>query len=460
MVGDDNLEMGLKLYENQHCQLSLPLSPWEWILQNVKTLDATGGIKPFPDYPFASRLVEGLLDHRILIVAKSRQMMATWTVAATTLYRALFETPGIYLFLSKGARDSKELVKRLKIMVTNLPSDLRDQIKIKAEEVTFANESRIISLPATEFAPRMYSPSGVFWDEMAFTPKSEGIWTSLKPAIDSGGSFVGISTPNGCDNIFHQLFIDKSNGFGKLKLHYDEHPLRGEAWQAEARKGLSVARWKQEYEIDFSILADRVFDEFDPEKHIIHEKFDPVQVEGRIYRGIDFGYRHPYVVWVHQAISGELTLFDELEGSDLTVDELADEIKRVDARNGITESDVKLSACDPAGASATDSGLSAVERLGRIGIKLIHRPSEINTGVDLLKSQLLDAAGVVRLRFTANCQQTIEHLRHYRWGKDGEKPVKGEGHDHAVDALRYLVVNLKGRKPAGWSGAKVMGVGR
>jgi len=175
------------------------------MLEFVKTLDATGGIKPFPNYEFAHRVVEGLLRERILIVAKSRQMMATWTVAAVTLHRALYDSPGLYLFLSKGARDSSELVKRLRIMVANLPGDLKEGIKIKSGEAEFPNGSRIISLPATEFAPRMHSPSGVFWDEMAFTANSEGIWASLKPAIDSGGSFVGVSSPNGTDNIFHAL---------------------------------------------------------------------------------------------------------------------------------------------------------------------------------------------------------------------------------------------------------------
>ena len=436
-----------------------PQAAWKWILENIKTLDAVGGLKPFPNYDFARRLVEALCAERILIVAKSRQMMATWTVLAVTVYRALFNDAGIYLFLSKGARDSGELIKRMKTIVRMLPEEEGQGIKVTKEEVVFPTGVRIISLPATEFAPRMHSPTCVFWDELAFTPKAEDIWTSVKPAVDSGGAFIGVSTPNGSDNLFHRLFTE-NNGFGKLRLHYCEHPRRDEAWKLEAMRGMSIPHWRQEYEVDFNVFADRVFDEYDPDVHILRTPFNPLTAGGHIYRGIDFGYRHPYVVWASLSPMGEMTIFDEWEGENATVEELAQAISRVDARNGIRESNVVFSGCDPAGAACADVGVSAVERLGGMGFKLAYRTSGISAGVDLIKSLLKDAAGTVRLRFAARAEATIFHFTHYRWDKNGDKPDKGDGHDHAVDALRYLIINLFGRKPVNWSGAMVRGAAR
>ena len=204
-------------------------------------------MKPFPDYPFIRRLVDALDAHRILVMAKSRQMMATWTVSAFVLHRVFHQPPGIYLFLSKGQRDSQELLKRLRVMAENLPDSQGEDVRIMENEARFPSGSRIISLPATEYAPRMHSPALVFWDKMAFTPYSEGIWAAVKPAVDSGGAFVGVSTPNGTDNVFYTLFSDPANGFGKLKLHWSEHPLRDAVWRAEAARGLSDMRWRQEY---------------------------------------------------------------------------------------------------------------------------------------------------------------------------------------------------------------------
>ncbi|MBM3327397.1 MAG: hypothetical protein FJY65_10585 [Calditrichaeota bacterium] len=432
---------------------------WEWIRGNIRTLDAVGGVKPFPDYPFLEEFVAAMCNRRILIVAKSRQMMATWTVAAVMLYQALFDRPGLYLFLSKGARDSNELVKRLRVIARHLPKEYQAEVKIKEGEASFSNGSRIISLPATEYAPRMHSPTGVFWDEMAFTERSEGIWAAVKPAVDSGGRFVGVSTPNGTDNMFHRLFSDNENGFGKLTLHYQQHPLRDEKWLKRAQKGLSEARWRQEYEIDFNVLAERVYSEFDPELHILPQPYIWRTGAGRTYRSIDFGYRHPYILWAQGLPGGELIIFDEWEGEDATVEEMMKAVRRIDSRHSIEEDAIEWTACDPAGAAVSDEGLSAVARLMRAGFKVQYRKSEVMTGVELVKTLLKDAAGRVRLKFAPNCRMTLEHIRHYRWKSKADTPAKDDGHDHSMDALRYLVVNLMdGRKPA-WSGAKVMGVG-
>ncbi|MCF7810919.1 hypothetical protein K9N50_08010 [bacterium] len=441
--------------KNQESRINIVLS---WIQDNIRTMDATGGFKAFPDYPFIRNLIDALCDNRILIVCKSRQMMATWTVSAWMLYRAIHDEPGLYLMLSKGARDSQELLRRLKIIADNLPEDTKELVTVKRKEVEFKSGSRILSLPATEEAPRMHSPSAVFWDEMAFTPYTEGIWTAVKPAIDSGGSFIGVSTPNGTDNVFYHLYTDKSNGFGKARLHWREHPLRDNAWMMEAKRGLSEARWKQEYELDFSSLADRVYDEFDFHDHVLDKPFRWRRGSGRTYRGIDFGYRHPYVIWLHQDPDGKMTVFDEWEGFDAKVDEMMNAIKKIDAEHGVSEDDIYFSGCDPAGAAMSDIGISPVERMREKGFKLVYRTSEIMTGVELVKSLLRDAAGNINLRFSPNAKRTIHHLQHYRWDPNHDKPVKDNYHDHAADALRYLIVNLMETKRNNWSGAMVAGV--
>ena len=428
------------------------------MLQNLHTQDNVGGEKPFPDYGFARELVAELCRHRILLVAKSRQMLATWTVCGFLLHRALNDPPGVQLWLSKGARDTKELVKRLGIMVRHLPKEAREGVTVLRTEVSFPGGTRILSLPATEFAARMHSPSVVFWDEMAFTPGSEGIWAAVKPAVDSGGSFIGVSTPNGTDNAFYRLYSDPATGFGAIKLHYKQHPERDEAWEAEARRGLSEARWRQEYEVDFEVLADRVYDEFEPNRHVLQEPFIWRRDAGRTFRGIDFGYRRPYVVWAQQSPDGNLVIFAEWEGDDATVDRMAAAIREVDDRWGIREEDVTWSGCDPAGAARSDRGISPVERLKQLGFKLIFRPSEIMTGVELMKSLLKDATGEMRLRFAGGVERTLYHLRHYRWEEGTEHPLKDGEHDHAMDALRYLIVNLWGQKPVSPAGARVVGV--
>lgn len=433
---------------------------WNWILCHIKTLDTVGGIKPFPDYSFLYELAKALFANRILIVAKSRQMLATWMICAWILYRMIHDDPGVYILLSKGNRETKELIKRLKIMVWNLPLNIRDHepgITVKAAEIACGNDSRLIALPATEDTVRMHSPTAIFWDEMAFTPYSEGIWSGVRPALDTGGSFYGVSTPNGTDNIFFKLWNDDKNHFGKHSMHWKEHPLRDQDWKENAQKGLSTARWKQEYEIDFQVLENRVYSDFNPTIHLLPHPYRWDPHSGRTARGIDFGYRHPYVIWAQLLRNGEIVIFDEWEGKDATIEDLERAIRVIDEKHGLTESKVSFTAVDPAGAARSDTGISSVDRLKRSGFKLVWRSSQIMTGIEHVSSLIKDASGKIRLRFSSNVTRTIHHLKHYRWDSAGVLPLKDNEHDHAMDALRYLIINMLEDKGNCWTGAMVKG---
>jgi hypothetical protein len=60
----------------------------------------------------------------------------------------------------------------------------------------------------------------------------------------------------------------------------------------------------------------------------------------------------------------------------------------------------------------------------------------------MIRARLRPASGPPRLFIHARCARLIESLERFRYTKDSpysEVPLKGEGYDHAVDALRYLV---------------------
>jgi hypothetical protein len=262
-------------------------SPWSFMTEQVKTLDPRQGIRAFPDYPFVQQLVYAAHENRFLLVPKSRQMFVTWTILAYFLWRAMFKGPGIYLFLSRNERCAEELITRARIMLDNLPVFMRPDLSANSrQEIAFGKlGSRIFSLPATPDGPRMYSPSGVFWDEMAFTPYDKQIWSALQPALMSGGRFVGVSSSGGARNFFADMVKDTPpnlnsktpptpsvNGgeqespsvYGGTKggsenslfhihrIHYTMHPERAnDEWKQMAGMGLSELQWQREQEINF-----------------------------------------------------------------------------------------------------------------------------------------------------------------------------------------------------------------
>ncbi|MDD5088956.1 MAG: hypothetical protein PHI18_09195, partial [bacterium] len=439
--------------------------PWRFLTAHVVTQDPKRGALAYPDYPYLRELIQAGERHKFLLVPKSRQMMVTWTMVACTIWRALLRGPGVYLFLSRNERCAEELLTRVRFILDRLPDSMRPRLARSArEEIAFAGlDSRILSLPATPDTPRMYSPSGVFWDEMAFTPYDEEIWSALKPALDSGGRFVGVSSSGGALNLFARmvtsemtnkeychsghgaasssLIASRSSLFHIHRIHYLQHPeKKSEEWKRNAARGLSATRWKQEQEISFETTSDLVYDCFDSQRHILREEWK-VRPDWEIFRALDFGFRHPFVLWIQRSPENEFIVFDEWSGENRTTDEMREAIRNVDLLHGISEERVRFSACDPAGAAAQDSGLSPVDILRATGMKLRYRSSRIAPGIECVRRAFLDAAGKTSLRISPRCRSLLADLGRYRWAAGRDEPLKDGLCDHSMDALRYFFVN-------------------
>ncbi|MCL4305530.1 hypothetical protein KJZ99_06425 [bacterium] len=426
-------------------------SPWRFLTSHVQTQDPAHGTRAFPDFDYLRELIHAAQTHRYLLVPKSRQMMVTWSMVALFLWRALFKQPGVYLFLSRNERCAEELLERARFILSHLPAVMRPKLATNNKsELEFAGlHSRLLSLPATPDGPRMYSPTAVFWDEMAFTPFDSHIWTALQPALQSGGSFVGVSSSGGAHNLFARMISDcaavpeakTSQNFHIHRIHYSLHPQRDARWKRDAARGLSQAAWEREQEISFDSSEDLVYSEFDPVVHILKDEFHP-RKDWPLYRSIDFGYRKPFVLWLQRIPSGEYIVFSEWEGRDATTEAMHAALLRTDLLFGLHEYDFTWTSCDPSGAAAQDSGISPVDFLVRNGLKLRFRSSKILPGVERVKSALRDASGKVSLLISPRCEKLIRDLARYRWAANKEEPLKDGDSDHSLDALRYFFVNL------------------
>jgi hypothetical protein len=429
--------------------VTLPDEGFPAFLKQCRSFDpAFDGPRPLPaHWEYVRRLADRVQQKDRVIVLKSRQMMVTWIGCAWMLYRTLTGGPGIHLLLSKEERSAKELLTRVRVLWDHLPDDYHDlPVKSSSTALTIPSlDGRLLSLPASPYAVRGLSPKTVFWDEMAFTPNDDEIWAAVKPAVDSGGSLLGVSTPNGPSGVFARLVQGVEEGFAVERFHYTDHPDRGtDAWQKKARAGLSEARWRREQELSFEGGEGAVYDQFEETVHLYHDThaLSGDRTGSLLLRGLDFGYRTPAVVWAELRADSTIRVFDALVGSKWPVHQLITEIRAVDARHGLTEDDFAWTAVDPAGAAKHDEGISSVERLHEAGIKAIYRTSSIEAGVEAVRALLRDAAGTVRLRVHDSCTSLVQAFHGYTWDASGELPLKDGVHDHLMDALRYLVVNL------------------
>jgi hypothetical protein len=211
-----------------------------------------------------------------------------------------------------------------------------------------------------------------------------------------------------------------------------------------------------------------VFPEFDPALHVVASDplpspQDPNPSSPSLIAGMDFGFRSPTVIlWASADESNVVRIIRERVEKEVLLEQHIRAILdqppppvHVPGAGEVAEFSrperaftpglpIKWIAVDPAGNQRSDqTGLSPIAILRRAGIAVKHRPSSIEEGLRLIRARLAPASGPPTLYIHERCTHLIESLTNYRF-PDNEQiatPLK-DGHDHAVDALRYMLINL------------------
>jgi len=197
---------------------------------------------------------------------------------------------------------------------------------------------------------------------------------------------------------------------------------------------------------------DAVLPEFEPKTHVVSEI--PGLTGGaanenadlRWVGGMDFGYRSPAVVlWAVLDELGRVWVVDERVRKGQTVAEHAAAIHKAPWPT------LAWIGVDPAGNATNeqtaDSSAGVLRKAGHV-VRSSRIP--VARGLELIRQRLRPAdlgsrgAGGPTLYVHERCRVLIESLERYHYPErdpESTDPVK-DGHDHAVDALRYLIQNL------------------
>ncbi len=162
--------------------------------------------------------------------------------------------------------------------------------------------------------------------------------------------------------------------------------------------------------------------------------------------GVDFGLRHPFVMLWAQLRPTERGVCVEVVDEYVQRERLLGEHLEAIERRGWPRP--RWVGVDPAGRQRScETGASAIDLLRRAGLGVRSRPTPLEAGIELVRGRLAPAdGGVPGLAIAPRCERLIEAMASYHFdaARPGcAAPVK-DGHDHAVDALRYMLVNLAG----------------
>jgi hypothetical protein len=300
---------------------------WRYLSSVAWSIDeksVAAKVKPFLPLPYVRTIADfiteqdqgGLYTHPNVILAKSRQMLASWMAAHLMLWTSLTRTHSKAIIISSTEETGARLLDRVKLAYTHLPIwflkarglPLNPDFIFQSREAKFPNGSQIIVLPEKGgHKIRSLSPNLVILDEAAFQDSFENSWTAVKGCTDARCLVWAISTAQA--GFFERLFNDRLEGIqggaatihhtatglvlgrnannkcDTVRLHYTADPgKRTQEWKSGAEVGLAPYQWQQEFEINWESHGGMpIFPMFDPTVHISPKPYELDLRKGRVY---------------------------------------------------------------------------------------------------------------------------------------------------------------------------------
>jgi hypothetical protein len=329
-------------------------------------------------------------------------------------HHALFQNNALVLLVSRSQRQALELFNYVKDAHRAMGKAVR-LLKETETQLRLENQSRIVCVPSREETIRSFQGvTLLIEDEAALIP--EDLHRAIMPMIGvSKGQHIALTTPRGQRGWFHHLWKHDPN-CKKFEIPWQKCPRYTQEFIAQERREHGESWVKQEYECNFQSLSGLVYSQFET----CGIDFCGIRT-GDPVGGMDFGFRDPFAaVWGHHDLETDvLTITGEHYYREETLAYHAANIPKHVAWNA-----------DP-------SQPGQIVELRRAGFTVRKAINAISAGIGAVRARI--EAGKLKIVRHA-CPNLFAEAELYQYAEDSEKPI--DDHNHALDALRYLVARI------------------
>ena len=404
--------------------LKLPVDPYLELL----------GITPLPSQVAIINAINNP-KYRFVCAAVSRRQGKTYIANIIGQLVSLVPNSNILIMspnysLSQISFDlQRSLIKHFDLEV------VKDNAKDKVIELSNGSTVRMGSVNQVDSCVgRSYDL--IIFDEAALADGRDAFNVALRPTLDKDNSkAIFISTPRGRNNWFAEFFDrgfnDEFAEWCSIRATYRDNPRMSEFDIAEARKSMSEAEFRQEYEADFNTYEGQIWN-FNHEKCISNnEALDTTDMD--VFAGLDVGYRDPtaFCVVGYDWDEELYYILDEYLDSEKTTEQHAAEIQIL-----MEKWDIDFIYID-----------SAAQQT-RYDFALQYDISTSNAKKSVLDG-IAHVAAIVdndKLFVDQRCAETLSCLDQYQWDPNPnlakEKPKHNRA-SHMADALRYALYSFE-----------------
>ena len=276
----------------------------------------------------------------------------------------------------------------------------------------------------------------IIFDEAALADGKDAFNVALRPTLDKDNSkAIFISTPRGRNNwfaeFFYRGFSDDFPEWASIKATYTDNPRMSETDIAEARKSMSEAEFRQEYEADFNTYEGQIW-KFNFETQVKDlSQFEAGSMD--VFAGLDVGYKDPTAMCViaYDWDEDKYYLLDEYFDAEKTTEQHATQIQRL-----IDRWDIDFIYIDSA-AQQTRFDLAQ-----NYDITTINAKKSVLDGIGHVSS-LVDND---KLYVDQQAAESLSCLDAYQWDPNPNLMKERPKHNmasHMADALRYALYSFE-----------------
>jgi len=179
---------------------------------------------PLELFPDQITLLDDYENYNENIALKYRQAGVSTVTAAWISKKLIFarkETPEKILIIANKLDTSLEMANKIKSFVGQWPSWTGvefDKTKNSQKHYKLTNGCEVKAVATSKDALRGFTPTILVFDEAAFIEADSDFWSACMASLSTGGKVIVVSTPNGYDQIYYEIYDQALRNMNDFKI--------------------------------------------------------------------------------------------------------------------------------------------------------------------------------------------------------------------------------------------------
>ena len=179
---------------------------------------------PLELFPDQVSLLNDYEEYEENIALKYRQAGVSTVTAAWVSKRLVFakkERPEKILIIANKLDTSMEMANKIRSFIDQWPKWVGTGFsadKNSQRHYKLTNGCEVKAVATSRDALRGYTPTILVFDEAAFIEADGDFWAACMASLSTGGKVIVVSTPNGFDQIYYEIYNQAVKGMNQFKI--------------------------------------------------------------------------------------------------------------------------------------------------------------------------------------------------------------------------------------------------